>query len=338
MNAKFVGKLLVGLSAVTCCSMSSFADPVLTVSDGGLSGGNQLWLVEVAPDPALFVGGQGSLSVELAFQVTGSDLVGATVNDVAWPVENPGNNPFTSGVTVGLDTDPTGNTVFASFGSDPFTTGDAVEALTIETLGSGATTLTWGGQTLLSGTPFAYTSSRIAQAGTNFDGLMGSLTSGDAGPICDFNGDGSCNIVDLNLMLAEGPIAPGVPVTMGVNDQFDLNGDNIINLADQSMWLADAAAEDELGSPYKLGDANLDGSVDVTDFNAWNSNKFTATLNWDEGDFTGDGSADVSDFNSWNGTKFTSSDGITAVPEPTAAALLALAICGGAMVARPRRK
>ena len=35
----------------------------------------------------------------------------------------------------------------------------------------------------------------------------------------------------------------------------------------------------------QLGDANLDGQVDVTDFNLWNSHKFSDSLAWDDGDF-----------------------------------------------------
>ena len=31
------------------------------------------------------------------------------------------------------------------------------------------------------------------------------------------------------------------------------------------------------GNPFLEGDANLDGSVDVSDFNAWNGNKFTSS-------------------------------------------------------------
>ncbi|MEM7316345.1 MAG: hypothetical protein AAF497_24700, partial [Planctomycetota bacterium] len=53
-----------------------------------------------------------------------------------------------------------------------------------------------------------------------------------------------------------------------------------------------------------LGDANLDGAVDVSDFNLWNSNKFQPGVGWAQGDFNGDGVGDVSDFNIWNVNKF----------------------------------
>ena len=77
------------------------------------------------------------------------------------------------------------------------------------------------------------------------------------------------------------------------------------------------------------GDANLDGFVDVTDFNLWNENKFTDDASWGAGDFNGDGLVDTSDFNLWNENKFASAglDEPTVVSEPGGLmmALLALA-------------
>ena len=65
---------------------------------------------------------------------------------------------------------------------------------------------------------------------------------------------------------------------------------------------------------FLAGDANLDGVVDVSDFNAWNSNKFSSVGGWRNGDFNGDQSIDVSDFNIWNSNKFSSR---LIVPEPS---------------------
>jgi hypothetical protein len=84
---------------------------------------------------------------------------------------------------------------------------------------------------------------------------------------CDFDANEVCNVLDLNDLLAEGPIVSGVAVVPGVNDQFDMTRDGTINLADRDAWLALAASQDGLSSPYKLGDANLDGAVDGVDFN-----------------------------------------------------------------------
>jgi hypothetical protein len=52
------------------------------------------------------------------------------------------------------------------------------------------------------------------------------LLGAPAAPACDFDRDSVCNVNDINLLLAEGPIAEGVAVTSGVNDQFDLDHDN----------------------------------------------------------------------------------------------------------------
>ncbi|MEM8679940.1 MAG: hypothetical protein AAGF97_11355, partial [Planctomycetota bacterium] len=113
---------------------------------------------------------------------------------------------------------------------------------------------------------------------------------------CDFNADLACDVDDLNAMLTEGPLASGVPVMAGVTDLFDLNGDGELNLSDRDLWLAEAASFGGLGSPYRLGDANLDGIVDGQDFIAWNGSKFTATLIWDAGNFNGDSVTDGQDF------------------------------------------
>ena len=77
---------------------------------------------------------------------------------------------------------------------------------------------------------------------------------------------------------------------------------------DLTQWLSDAASANGLGSPYRGGDYNLDGVVDGSDFNIWNSHKFTNTNRWCSGDGNADGVVDGSDFNLWNSNKFTSSD------------------------------
>lgn len=143
-------------------------------------------------------------------------------------------------------------------------------------------------------------------------------------PSCDFTGDNLCNITDLDLMHSVGPISPGVPAVG--NEEFDLNGDGSIDLEDRDQWLVDAASQNGLGSPYKLGDANLDGAVDGLDFIAWNGSKFTASLPWSKGNFNGDAVIDGPDFILWNANKFTSSDGGSAVPEPGTASMAFVAI------------
>ncbi len=117
----------------------------------------------------------------------------------------------------------------------------------------------------------------------------------------DFNDDGIYDCLDINALVAE--IATG-----SNNPAYDLTGDKLVNLADRDAWLAEAAAFNGLASPYKLGDADLDGWVDGNDFIVWNAHKFTKLPAWCSGDFTADGLVDGLDFMAWNVNRFTSSN------------------------------
>lgn len=142
---------------------------------------------------------------------------------------------------------------------------------------------------------------------------------------CDFDNDRLCNVADIDEMLGIGPIVGGVTVTPGVNDEFDLTADGVISLADRDKWLALAGSQNGFQSPYKPGDANLDGFVDGQDFIIWNENKFSSTLRWSQGNYNGDSINDGEDFLLWNSNKFTASDQV-AVPEPITAPWLLIAV------------
>ena len=142
--------------------------------------------------------------------------------------------------------------------------------------------------------------------------------------LCDIDNDGDCTIDDLNTLLAEGPVAGGVPVDPS-NERYDMDGDGMLTNTDVEIWLLEAALVEGLASPYKRGDANLDGVVDGQDFIRWNNHKFGSSLAWSDGDFNGDGVVDGQDFISWNNNKFTTSL-VQGVPEPTSGCLALLCV------------
>jgi hypothetical protein len=221
----------------------------MTVTDNGLFGGNRQWLVQVAPDPALFTGGQGALAVELGFEVTVGELLSASVNASAWPFDLPTNNsPYGAGPD-GLNVNTTSDTVFAAFGSNPFNNGNPVPVLTIVTQGAGETTLTWGGYDVPLGGGVVVKGARIAQAGTTYNGYQGSLTlGGTLGDAWD-NSSGSGRWSDaINWADNTEPTATSA-VTFPVGFP---NGDSVITLA-----AAETAAALTLNDNYTLTGGSL---------------------------------------------------------------------------------
>ncbi|MEM7313741.1 MAG: hypothetical protein AAF497_11380, partial [Planctomycetota bacterium] len=144
----------------------------------------------------------------------------------------------------------------------------------------------------------------------------------------DFDMDGDYDCADIDGLVAA--------ISAGTNDtSFDLTGDGQVDGGDLDAWLVEAGTNN-IGAAFLDGDANLDGVVDVGDFNIWNSNKFTTTSAWCSGDFNADGVVDVGDFNIWNTNKFTSSSDAAAVPEPGSLLLGFVGIVGLLMQSRKR--
>jgi hypothetical protein len=110
---------------------------------------------------------------------------------------------------------------------------------------------------------------------------------------------------------------------------FDLNGDGAVTIADLDSWRVHAGKSlFASGNPVLPGDANLDGAVDLLDFQIWNLNQFTNQAAWCQGDFSADGAIEGSDFGIWNTFKFMSSEsGSTLVPEPATGWIVLALVC-----------
>ena len=129
---------------------------------------------------------------------------------------------------------------------------------------------------------------------------MGAFEVQTANQSGDFNGDGRWDTTDVDALVNA--------IFLGAHEPlFDMNGDSLVDHDELDRWLEVAGMTNlPSGAPYSYGDANLDGFVDVGDFNLWNQNKFRSVAAWSSGDFNADGSVDVGDFNIWNQNKFTS--------------------------------
>ena len=141
----------------------------------------------------------------------------------------------------------------------------------------------------------------------------------------DFDSNEIYECADVDALVAE--------IVAGTNDElFDLTGDMIVDNDDLTAWLAEAGAGlNASGGAFLVGDASLDGVVDVSDFNIWNGNQFSGDAGWCGGDFNADGFTDVSDFNLWNGNQFLASDNggegnVNSVPEPAGWLLALIAV------------
>jgi hypothetical protein len=126
----------------------------------------------------------------------------------------------------------------------------------------------------------------------------------------DFNQDGNLDCADVNALVAVIAARTHLP-------GFDLTDDRPVDLQDLDRWLALAGAmpgSPTGGIPFRNGDANLDGQVNLIDFGIWNTYKFTIHAAWCLGDFNADGFIDGSDFGIWNSNKSPSSADLSVSP------------------------
>ena len=141
------------------------------------------------------------------------------------------------------------------------------------------------------------------EVGTQSFGTLFTNISFGVGPVCDLDGDGVCDITDIDILTNQ------AGVTVGEIDS----------------WLSDAGTENGKGGPYLRGDANLDGTVNATDLNAVGQSWQQTGKAWSTGDFNGDDVVNASDLNSvgQNWQQMTPMAAApAAVPEPSSFGLL----------------
>ncbi len=101
----------------------------------------------------------------------------------------------------------------------------------------------------------------------------------------DVNFDAAVTAEDIDMLSEE--------IRMGSDDlTFDLNKDGAVTAHDR-----DYLVETILATKY--GDANLDGTVDLKDFEDWHNSRFMTDTTWAQGNFDGDNNTDVSDLSLW---------------------------------------
>ena len=111
---------------------------------------------------------------------------------------------------------------------------------------------------------------------------------------CDFDGDGVCDISDIDDLTAQGDLKSGADVT---DAKYDLNGDAVLDGEDISLWLEAAGEQNGFAGPLLAGDADLNGTVDATDLNEVGISWQQDGKVYSEGDFDGDGLVNAADLN-----------------------------------------
>ena len=152
----------------------------------------------------------------------------------------------------------------------------------------------------------------------NEDGVIYRVSALPEPPPGDFNGDGILDIEDLRMLSAA--IADG-----GAELQYDVDHSGLADLQDRRHWVTDL-------QKTWIGDANLDGQFNSTDFvEVFQAGKFETNnaAGWRHGDWDGDWRCTTSDFVMAfqdGGYEQGPRTALAAVPEPGASMLLVIGL------------
>lgn len=151
----------------------------------------------------------------------------------------------------------------------------------------------------------------------------------DVAPVLgDFDGNGELLASDINLLCGA--------INSGENPGFfDLNGSGVVDLDDLNVWVEDLAGT-------FLGDSDLNGNVDFTDFLVLSSRFPGDGEGWATADFDCNGAIGFPDFlilsANFGRTPEGASGTLSSVPEPSACGLLGLAMVVAVLGPRKSRR
>ena len=151
---------------------------------------------------------------------------------------------------------------------------------------------------------------------------------------CDADGDGDCDLLDLDALYA----ANGTEGANGVMGLLDLDASGTVDADDINGWLAEASDSD---NPSKInpadvlkpGDTNLDGKVNSIDLGELLSNfNATADVTYGDGELNLDGLVNSLDLglllSEFGFDSASPAASAAAVPEPASATMLTFAMLG----------
>lgn len=146
---------------------------------------------------------------------------------------------------------------------------------------------------------------------------------------CDFDGDGACDLTDIDQLTAN----------LGGASTFDVDSSGVVDAADIEAWLTAASSPENthLGGAktFKIGDLNLNGSVDSTDLGLLLNNFGQPSDLYSGGNLNDDGDVNSTDLGLMlNNFNFESASQ-NVVPEPHSILVLLIGLTG---MLRLRRK